>query len=206
VTDQAAALPHSPWRPPSDERPTGGDLLPVAIEALRRLQNTITGSGPDDAVWGDVARRLDEVSAMLAEHPVPESLQVVGHRVDIPGRAQAMSPPLYVDEWDDEHVSARVTFGRFYLGGNGAVHGGAIPLLFDEVLGRLANTGRPRSRTAYLHVDYRAITPIERELVVSGRVDRIEGRKRFLRSELRDGDVLVAEAEGLFVALNPGQP
>jgi hypothetical protein len=37
-------------------------------------------------------------------------------------------------------------------------------------------------------------------------VDRIEGRKRFLRSELRDGDVLVAEAEGLFVALNPGQP
>jgi hypothetical protein len=38
------------------------------------------------------------------------------------------------------------------------------------------------------------------------RYEREEGRKRFLTGWVRDGDVLVAEAEALFVALRPGQP
>jgi hypothetical protein len=76
----------------------------------------------------------------------------------------------------EQHVVGRVAFGRFYLGGNGAAHGGAIPLVFDEVMGRLANTGgRPPSRTASLHVNYRSITPIERELQLTARFDREEG-------------------------------
>jgi acyl-coenzyme A thioesterase PaaI-like protein len=104
-------------------------------------------------------------------------------------------------------VVGRVAFGRFYLGGNGAAHGGAIPLVFDEVMGRLANTGgRPPSRTASLHVNYRSITPIERELQLTARFDREEGRKRFLSGELRDGGTLCADVAGIFVALRPGQP
>jgi acyl-CoA thioesterase FadM len=79
--------------------------------------------------------------------------------------------------------------------------------MFDEVLGRLANSaGRPAQRTASLHTDYRSITPIGKELSVRGWVEREEGRKRYLRATLHHGDVLCAEAEGLFVALKPGQP
>jgi len=47
---------------------------------------------------------------------------------------------------------------------------------------------------------------IDRELQLTARFDREEGRKRFLSGELRDGSTLCADVEGLFVALRPGQP
>ena len=104
-------------------------------------------------------------------------------------------------------MRGRVVFTRIYLGGNGAAHGGTVPLLFDEVLGRLNSSGgRSVGRTAYLHVNYRHITPIGRELELEATLDRIEGRKRFITGRLRDGDTVVADAEGLFVELLPGQP
>ena len=55
------------------------------------------------------------------------------------------------------------------------------------VLGRLAGAGgRPRSRTAYLHVNYRSVTPLDRELQVQAAVDRVEGRKIWITAALRD--------------------
>lgn len=200
------ALPHLPWlpTPPAQD---GGDALSRAVDALRVLQATMTAAAPDDAsVWDEAAARLTALADLLAPHAVGEDRQVVGHRHDLPGRGQAMSPPVLVDEWDETHVLGRVTYSRFYLGGNGAVHGGALPLVFDEVLGRLANTGRARARTAFLHVDFRSIAPVGVELVVRADVDREEGRKRFLSGTLHHEGTLVAEATGLFVALRDGQP
>jgi predicted thioesterase len=62
------------------------------------------------------------------------------------------------------------------------------------------------ARTAYLKVNYRAITPIGRELLVDATVDRVEGRKRWASARLFDGETPIADAEGLFVELLPGQP
>lgn len=87
------------------------------------------------------------------------------------------------------------------------MHGGAIPLVFDEILGRVASTcGPPMARTAYLHVNYRSITPVDRDLDVTARLVSVSGRKRVVTGEMRDGPVLLTDAEGLFVALKPGQP
>jgi acyl-CoA thioesterase FadM len=57
-----------------------------------------------------------------------------------------------------------------------------------------------------LHVDYRAIVPIETELQVDAGVDRVDGRKMFLTGRLLNGEAVLAEANALFVKLNPGQP
>ncbi len=66
-------------------------------------------------------------------------------------------------------------------------------------------TGGSVRRTAYLHVNYRKIVPIEKELQVeAGGVVRTEGRKVFVDVRLCDGDDLLADGEGLFVALKPG--
>ena len=47
----------------------------------------------------------------------------------------------------------------------------------------------------------------ETELVVEGRVDRVDGRKLFCSAELRDADgTLLADCEALMVQLRPGQP
>ncbi|HEY0934628.1 MAG TPA: PaaI family thioesterase, partial [Trebonia sp.] len=154
----------------------------------------------------DIARQAGQLNARLLAAAVPESGQVAGQLVSLPGRAQLLVPPYQVDQLDDESMGGQVRFGRHYLGSNGAVHGGAISLLFDDVLGRLAAaSGRPRSRTAYLHVDYRSVTPIEADLQIEARVEKEEGRKRFLHGVLRDRGRLCAESAGLFVALRPGQ-
>jgi hypothetical protein len=176
------------------------------IDALRVLQDRITGAAPSTELAAEVSRALTDLAVQLGEYAVDEPDQIAD-QVEVPGRAQALVPVVCLDEQDEQHAVGRVTFGRFYLGRNGAAHGGAIPLVFDDVLGRLACTGgRAPSRTAYLHVNYRSITPVGRELQVTARFDREEGRKRFLSGELRDGGTLCADVEGLFVALRPGQP
>lgn len=187
--------------------PSAPEGFTEMIDSLRVLQDQITAAAPPAELVHDVTKVLTELSARLEPYEVGEREQLTGHQADVPGRAQTMSPVLHIDEYDEQHVRGRVTFGRFYLGGNGAVHGGAIPLLFDEILGRLANTGqREPSRTAYLHVDYRSITPVQKELQITGDFVSEVGRKRLLRGTVRDGDTLCAEAEGLFVQLRPDQP
>ena len=48
--------------------------------------------------------------------------------------------------------------------------------------------------------------PIEKELQVEAGVSRAEGRKIFVEMRLCDGSDVLADGEGLFVRLKPGQP
>jgi acyl-coenzyme A thioesterase PaaI-like protein len=181
--------------------------FPVMVDELRRLQDQLTGSNPPEQVAARIAETIASLTRELAEYAVDERHQLAGQLVGIPGRGQCMSPVVEITEYSDTHAVGHVSFGRYYLGGNGAVHGGAIPLVFDELMGRLANTGGRRpSRTAYLHVNFRNITPIETRLAIEARFVSEEGRKRVLSGTIRNGDTLCADAEGLFVALRPGQP
>jgi hypothetical protein len=117
-----------------------------------------------------------------------------------------MSPPLHIDRVSESSLDGWVVFGRFYSG-RGAVHGGALPLVVDEAMARLSNShGRSRSRTAYLRTDYRAVVPVGVRVEVRAWLESEIGRKRLLRSTLTHGGRVLAEAEGLWVALRPGQP
>jgi acyl-coenzyme A thioesterase PaaI-like protein len=94
------------------------------------------------------------------------------------------------------------------LGRNGAAHGGVIAQLFDSLLGFTAAklTRSLYQRTAYLHVNYRQIVPVEKDLHVEAGIERIDDRKIFVEGRLTDGDTLLADGEALFVRLRPGQP
>jgi acyl-coenzyme A thioesterase PaaI-like protein len=195
----------SPDQLPAD--PVALSAFEGLIVSMRTLQDRVTGARPSPEQTRSIQALLDEASRALAEVQVDESGQLSGHLVQFPGRAQSLVPPLYYDVHDEDDVSGHVTFGRFYLGGNGAVHGGGVPLLFDEILGRLTGSfGRPRCRTAYLHVNYRSITPVGRELRFAASITKVEGRKLYTDATLHDGERLVSDAEGLFVILKPGQP
>lgn len=184
-----------------------GETWAALTDALAGFLDHLSAAAPDEATVQSLTADLAAWSDRLEAHAVVERDRVFGRRTDLPGRGQTMSPKLVVTASAADTVDATVRFGDYFLGGNGAVHGGAIPLMFDEVLGRLANSsGRPAQRTAYLHTDFRSITPVGKQLTVKAWVESEEGRKRFLRATLHDGGVLCAEAEGLFVALKPGQP
>lgn len=192
---------------PADE-PRGGAAYAALHRAQRRLQDLLSGADFDAATSADVLERITALNDVAAAHQVSEHRRVDGVRADLPGRGHPLIPPYVVDHAEPGLVRGRVTFGRFHLGGNGVVHGGAQPLLFDDVLGMAVNRGADGvARTAYLHVNYRWVTPIDVELAFEATLDSVEGRKRFASGRLLDdsGRVL-SNAEALFVRLRPGQP
>ena len=192
-----------------EQTPLGAPVPPGYVEMvdqLRTLLDRVAGAAPDAATVARTTATLAELNEVFAACQVDEPRQLSGRLVTVPGRAQLAVPPLHIDHLDDHHLVGHVRYGRHFLGSNGVVHGGAIPLLFDDVLGRFALAGgRSRSRTAYLHVDFRSVTPIDTDLRLEAHFDREDGRKRHLSASLHHGDRLCAEATALFVALRPGQ-
>ena len=126
--------------------------------------------------------------------------------MDLPNRGNILQVPMSLDETADGRVGGVAQFRRYHLGRNGAVHGGAIALLFDSLLGYTAFklSKSLYQRTAFLHVDYRKIVPIEKELQVDAGIDRIEGRKIFVAGRLLDGEDVLCEAHALFVRAEAG--
>jgi acyl-coenzyme A thioesterase PaaI-like protein len=195
------------WQEPAVRSPGGGAEYGHMIAALRGFLDDVAAAAPDAATTVALTGDLNRWADRLAQSAVPERRQIFARRLDLAGRGQTMSPSFIPTTGDREHVEGTVTFGRYFLGGGGAVHGGAIPLLFDEVLGRLASSGdRAPARTAYLHTDFRSITPVGEKLAVRAWFVSEQGRKRVLRAELTHADTLCAEAEGLFIELRPDQP
>ena len=181
------------------------------VAAMRRLQDLAVSADPDDGTWEEAADRALALVELLVPFQADEGKAPAGRTPDLPGMGSLLLPPWTLARYGPDGVEMTGYFTRFHVGGNHAVHGGVLPLLFDHVFGMVSHAaGRPISRTAFLHVDYRNVTPIDTPLLVRGRVTSIEGRKAFVAAELVDpggrGDTVLAEANGLMVRLLPGQP
>ncbi len=177
------------------------------VAAVRRLQDLAVSADPADAVWDDAADRTAALVELLGPFEADEGVAPAGRTPDLPGMGSLLLPPWTLTRYEPDGVEMTGHFTRFHVGGNHAVHGGVLPLLFDHMFGMISHAAaRPISRTASLHVDYRNVTPIDVPLLVRGRVTRIEGRKAFVSAELVDGDTVLAEGTGLMVRLLPGQP
>jgi acyl-coenzyme A thioesterase PaaI-like protein len=163
----------------------------------------------------DQLRRAAEVANAFADQldALPERSQsweiseaglrprdFVGHS-PVSGPNNPIAPPLVmrvIEQPDgDHHIEGEITFGPAYEGPPGHCHGGWIAAMFDELLGYVQM--KP-GFTAYLTVNYRAPTPLNRTLELRGWIDRVEGRKRFIRGSCSLDGVLLAEADGLFIA------
>ncbi|MEW2482191.1 MULTISPECIES: PaaI family thioesterase [Mycolicibacterium] len=178
------------------------------LTAMRRAQDLAVSADPDSDTWDDAADRVEELVKLLAPYEAAEGVGPANRVPSLPGVGSLLMPPFTVSKFEPEGVELKVEFSRFHVGGNYAVHGGVLPLLFDSVFGMVIHAaGRPISRTAFLHVDYRKVTPIDTVLTARGWVRESEGRKAFVNAELRDPDEnLLAEANGLMLRLLPGQP
>jgi acyl-coenzyme A thioesterase PaaI-like protein len=178
------------------------------LTAMRRAQDLAVSANPDSDTWDDAADRAEELVKLLDAFEAPEGVGPANRTPDLPAAGSLLMPPWTASKFDPDGVELHVQFSRYHVGGNYAVHGGVLPLLFDSVFGMVIHAaGRPISRTAFLHVDYRNVTPIDTRLTARGWVANVEGRKAFVNAELRDpDDKLLAEANGLMVRLLPGQP
>jgi acyl-coenzyme A thioesterase PaaI-like protein len=202
------------------EEHRGGDFSPIEptarggpdygrfVEAVRTLQDHARAANAPDEVITEAADLIEAASRLLAPHDADEWASPSGRRMDLPNRGSVLGIPSDYHRTDRGRIGGTAQFRRFHLGRNGAVHGGCIAQLFDSLLGYTAFrlTRSLYQRTAFLHVDYRKIVPIETKLQVDAAVDRVDGRKMFISGRLLDGENVLAEANALFVELNSGQP
>lgn len=193
---------------PPEPTTKGGPDYGRFIDAVRSLQDHARSADAPDEVISEAADLVEKVSALLAPFDADEWASPSGRRMDLPMRGNILTIPMSAHKGEDGRIHGQARFARFHLGRNGAVHGGALGMLFDSILGLSASvlTGNPRQRTAYLKIDYRRIVPVEKELQFDAGIDRVDGRKIFVSGRLTDGDQLLTEADALFVRLKPGQP
>jgi acyl-coenzyme A thioesterase PaaI-like protein len=178
----------------------GGPELGGLVAALRLVQDRVTGTAAPADVLAAATRSLLQTAELLAEHVAADGDQHAGYRLDLPGRGHPLLAPFVSEALEDDRVDGRITFTRTHLSGAGRVHAGAVALLFGEVLGVLSVLGgRSPSRNAALHINYRKPTPADVELRLTGTVTRVDGRKVYVNGELRLGETILADAEGLYV-------
>jgi acyl-coenzyme A thioesterase PaaI-like protein len=192
-------------------------LLRLYAAATRRAINELVTTTAPDADIARAAALVEQAERLLAGGPhgrpyegaaEPSVVPAIEHSrsfVDfspVAGPANPIAPPLRL-KLDGDGVVARVVFGAVYEGPPGCVHGGYIAAAFDEVLGFVQSfTGRP-GMTGRLSVAYRSPTPLHEELVLRGRVERVDGRKILTRATLHHGDTLTADADALFISIDP---
>ncbi|OBF18043.1 thioesterase [Mycobacterium kubicae] len=207
MSSEQAGHPGGGFNPP-EPTTKGGPDYGRFIDAVRTLQDHARAVDAPDDVITEAADLLEKVSALLQPFDADEWSSPSGRRMDLPVRGNILTVPMKAQKTPEGRIGGTARFARFHLGRNGAVHGGALGLLFDTVLGLTASvlTGSPRQRTAYLKINYRAIVPIEKELQIDAGIDQVEGRKIFVSGRLCDGDTVLTEADALFVRLKPGQP
>lgn len=185
----------------------GGPRYGEFNEQVRRLMDNARYACPTDDLVDGLIADLESVNRRLETVLSDEWTSPSGTRIDLPARGNVTLPPFVVTEASAEGVTAEVTFRGFHLGGNNAAHGGHIALAFDD-LGGMASALKVLgiTRTGYLTVNYRSLTPLQTPLTMKTWVAELDGRKAFVRGTLHDGDRLCADMDALFIALRPGQP
>jgi acyl-coenzyme A thioesterase PaaI-like protein len=112
-----------------------------------------------------------------------------------------MKLPFELD-LDARRTRGHFTLGPNYAGGGGFAHGGIIAVVLDEAMGKLSKLDDERAVTATLDIEYKKPVPIDREIIVEGWQDRIEGRNRFRVAEIKDTHgALLARGKARFVVV-----
>jgi acyl-coenzyme A thioesterase PaaI-like protein len=195
---------------------TGDEPLNRLADAVRRISAAAVGHAVPD---GDIAAAADQLVRIAGEleGSAPDSkrprFQPSGHPQDffpmspMIGFANPVAPPIEVWSVQGEggwrEIRGRVTFGYAYEGPPTCVHGGIIAALFDEVMGAANLVTDNAGMTGTLTVRYRRPTPLLAPLDIVARFTGTERRKVFTWAGIYHDGALTAEAEGIFVKMDP---
>jgi acyl-coenzyme A thioesterase PaaI-like protein len=201
--------------PPSYLEVAGDALGELAASVRSLIDATVKNQAPPEVLRAASAA-VRRVSASLAPHvpepppprypttPAAPGVNGLFPYDFVLGRFNPVAVPIEI-EWCDPRAVGRVSFGTAYEGPPGCVHGAVIAAAFDQVLNAVnlmrGNPGPTRS----LEIRYRKPTPLGRNLIFEGWQERVEGREVFAAGRLLAGDVITAEARGVFVPLSREQ-
>ena len=124
------------------------------------------------------------------------------------GPGNPLAPPMVATHTTDGRATGRVTIGKSHEGPPGLVHGGVVATLLDHVLARAVRAGGRGGLTATLTVSYRRPVRLGVPLLATAEMGEVAGRRTTAHARLvaeDDPETTLAEAEGVFVALQPGR-
>jgi hypothetical protein len=181
---------------------------------------TVAGLIDDDTV-AEAADFIEGINARLAEKAVPGRLprlqpdasrppQEFFPTSPITGMINPLAPPLLVRVVDGvdggyREIEDEANFDYPYEGPPTCVHGGVIAETFDEVLGSANMVAGNPAMTGTLTVRYRKPTPLRTDLRIVARCLGRDGRKIRTWAGMYHGDVMTAEAEGIFIEVAPSR-
>ena len=184
--------------------------------ALRRIIEGVITKHPDEAEMAGLATRLEAIADAFSSMPEKTSRSGFASKMSsedvrdfiefspLTGISNPVAAPL--DIWvEDGKALGQVNFGKRFEGAPGLVHGGHVAAIFDELLGFAQGFSKRPGMTGTLTITYRAPTPLLTDLRLEGTYDGMEGRKIFTSGRLYAGELLLAEAKGLFIALTEEQ-
>ena len=207
---------------------SGGAPDPTPAEPRGRLASalrpliTMTVSGAlDDAALSEAADAIEAVSARLGDQLQPGKQprrppdmtrppQDFFPNSPITGLLNPIAPPVRVWMVDGADGGYREIRGDAYFdfpyeGPPTCVHGGVIAETFDEVLGAANMVADNAAMTGTLTIRYRAPTPLRTGLRIEARCLGRDGRKVHTWGGIFHGEVLTAEAEGVFIVVGPSR-
>ena len=199
------------------------DAYERAVAVTREFLTTLRLSDPPADALERAARLVQEATALLSAHPgdgerlhgatgpfVPTTggRKPVGETLDwhfsfspVVGPLCPQSPPIEM-VFDGERIRGRAVVDARFGGPPHTVHGGVVALIFDELLGNTNYCLGMGAMTGTLSIRYERPTPLDRELELSGWLDRVEGRKIFTRGTIAVDGAVTASAEGVFVRVS----
>ena len=180
-------------------------------EAIKQLTEALVTSSPDIDHMHGIADQLETTAAEFRGSPriygrrdwatsgEHGSYGQISHELNpLAGWSNPIAPPL--NSWiDGDCAYGTCRCGWAYEGPPGSVHGGIVAAIFDQFLGMAQMLGGQPGMTGYLHLSYHNRTPLNTELKLEGRLQKIEGRKTIMRGEMFADGVMTASCEGLFV-------
>ncbi len=193
---------------------TAYDSRRALADAVRRLSTaTVSADAPDTALAA-AATAVEAVLASLQESAGPGrwarinpdthgSSQDYFPTSPVIGQCNPVAPPVRFEPDGGDGMVGTGWFDYPYEGPPGCVHGGVIALVFDELLGAANMASGNPGMTGTLTIRYRKPTPLRRPLHLAARTVDRRGRKIRVSGTIHHEGVLTAEAEGLFIEVNP---
>ncbi|HJQ44061.1 MAG TPA: PaaI family thioesterase [Jatrophihabitantaceae bacterium] len=183
----------------ADAREAARDRLGASV---RQLLDTVVGTTASAKDIDTATDAIDAINGILGANPAPRPahdspfhpLSLVG------GSAHPLAPQLRVEQTEDG-VTGIVTLGAAFEGGPSLAHGGVLALLFDHSMGAAVYLAGYAAMTRTLDVHYLAPTPLDVELTLDARIERVSGRRVHVHATIATPDVVTASADAIFVTL-----
>lgn len=191
------------------------DGVDAAVAAARRVIASLLHAGDGtEAEMNGVAERLNAVADYLDTHAPEAGARMVDmwagegytRHDPVTGPENALAPPLHLSGRADGSIDGVVTLGIAYQGQPGYVHGGISALLLDHTLGVANGWAGTSGMTGTITIRYERPTPLFVPLTVTGRQDRVEGRKIWATGRISAGGEVCVSAQALFIAKHMPRP